>query len=515
MAGTQIQRLDALMQAVPQADAAGIPGGRAAKQGTGEFEEMVRQAGEILEAARSAVIQAGSATAQQKPDSGADTDITAIGSTQKQSPVRDAATKPKENNQNNKENTISQDDKKDARVTDDNAKQVENLKEHADDAGRQVISEVAEKLDLTEADVEAAMEILGLEAFQLLDPVNLTALITELSGESDPMTLVTDADLYATLQDLLQTARQIGEEAQIAPEDVQFITEQIELQPEEVPEEIEAAPVTPFTEALEAAENEQPVRVSRTETDSEGNTVTVEVTMEEGSEVARQAVQAPAAQENGQEQDPAGGQNRGGNRREGIRPDQMADQVVNELAGRMADSNVEFTDVMQAQETARTDTTQMVEIVRQITEQIRVNFAADMTSMELTLHPASLGNVQLTVLQDATGRMVAQFAVENETVRQAIESQISTLQQRLDEQGTRIEAVEVTLASHGFESNLSGGSGRNASEEEREAQMTAQGPRGTRRIDLSQLTDPEELEDEQRIAAEMMAANGGTVDYTA
>ncbi|MCR5674950.1 MAG: flagellar hook-length control protein FliK [Lachnospiraceae bacterium] len=490
MADIKVQGFDPIMQ-MQQLQ-------KAAKNGEGDFGDLMEQAAGVLEAAKLAR-GAGDAPAGLAGNGrgGTETDIMQIGAAQKQSPVRDQATKPKQENKQK----ISQDDSQNnARVTDDNAKTGKDLQEAADDAGRKIISEVAEKLDIDEADVELAMETLGLSAMELLDPANLTALLTELSGESDPMVLVTDAELYQTFQELMETAKEIGMEAGISPEDVQ------RLVTDEAP--VTAQKAETFAQTFNAAAEEAPVQVHTTQTDAEGNAVDVQVTMENGNVVAEHVNQE--APEHGQDEDRG---NRG--RHQEIDHREMAEHVVNEIAGHMAEQQVEFNDVLPQEQVTGTDTQQMVEIVRQITEQIRVTITPDVTSMELTLHPASLGNVQLTVAQDAQGRLVAQFAVESETVRQAIESQVAQLQQRLDAQGTRIEAIEITLASHGFESSLNGQQSGEQADEQREAQMRASGPRGTRRIDLTDLDPEEEQTEEERIAAEMMAANGNTVDYTA
>ncbi|MCR4761919.1 MAG: flagellar hook-length control protein FliK [Lachnospiraceae bacterium] len=521
MADTRIQGFDPLMQMQQMMNPQGIP-----QKGSGEFEDLMQQAAGVLEAAK--LSQGGAQARATATEKDAAADITRIGSTQKQSPVRDAATKPKP--QEEKKQNIGQDDKQNARVTEDNAKQGKDLQKAADDAGRKLISEVSEKLDVAEEDVELAMETLGLTAISLLDPANLTALLTELSGESDPMVLVTDADLYQTLQELVTSAQEFSDEIGITPEQINELAvipspeaaAPGEDAPEVLPEEPADAPESfakTLTETIgatneapaqaAAGEDEEPVRVELSRTDADGNVVSVEVTMDKGSVVAEQ-VNSGAQNEQGeshQRRDRESGHTQA--------PENLADHVVGELAGRMAEQQVDFSEIAAPEQTPGTQTQEMVEIVRQITEQIRVNIGADVTSMELTLHPASLGNVQLTVTQDAQGKMVAQFVVENETVRQAIESQVQTLQQRLDEQGTKIEAVEISLASHGFESNLNGNQTGQQADQQREEQFRAAGPRGTRRINLAELTEEEEQTEEERIAAEMMAANGNTVDYTA
>ena len=87
-----------------------------------------------------------------------------------------------------------------------------------------------------------------------------------------------------------------------------------------------------------------------------------------------------------------------------------------------------------------------------------------------------------------------------------------TLKQSFEEQGIKVEAVEVTVASHAFERNLSGEGNGNAGDE-----AAPEKKKGARKITLSDLTDSvdeEELSDEDRIVAEMMKQNGNTVDYT-
>ena len=74
-----------------------------------------------------------------------------------------------------------------------------------------------------------------------------------------------------------------------------------------------------------------------------------------------------------------------------------------------------------------------------------------------------------------------------------------------------MEAVEVTVESHGFESNLWQGQDR---DERASYQNSRKGPR---RINLNALDEEfeEAADEEERLTAEMMRVNGGTVDYTA
>lgn len=155
---------------------------------------------------------------------------------------------------------------------------------------------------------------------------------------------------------------------------------------------------------------------------------------------------------------------------------------------------------------------QTQDIMNQILDYMKLQLKPGMDQLEMQLHPASLGTVHIQIVSRG-GEVTAQFHVQNEAVKAALESQISTLQENLREQGVKVEAVSVTVESHGFESNLWQGQerGDNASADS--------GKKTPRRINLNELDvngmSEEEASEEDLLAAKMMEANGNTVDYTA
>ena len=92
------------------------------------------------------------------------------------------------------------------------------------DAGNEVISEVAQALDISEEEVLDAMEELGLSISAILDPDQMTKLVVSLSGETDNLSLLTDEGLYGKVQNLLQSLegirQNLSEEFSIDPEEL-------------------------------------------------------------------------------------------------------------------------------------------------------------------------------------------------------------------------------------------------------------------------------------------------------
>ena len=111
---------------------------------------------------------------------------------------------------------------------------------------------------------------------------------------------------------------------------------------------------------------------------------------------------------------------------------------------------------------------QMTEMVEQVVRQVRVRMMPESTNMEIQLHPASLGrvNVQINAAgQETTARLI----VENQAAKEALESGMIRLQEAFEERGIKVQAVEVTVGSfdlglqqdnNNFDQNSGEGNGR-------------------------------------------------------
>jgi len=145
-------------------------------------------------------------------------------------------------------------------------------------------------------------------------------------------------------------------------------------------------------------------------------------------------------------------------------------------------------------------------IMRQIMDYMRIQVKPDMSNLEMQLHPESLGTVQIHVASKG-GMVTAQFIAENEAVKSVLESQMIRLQEIFEEQGIKVNSIEVNVQAHEFEQNLEQGRGNNRNQEPDRRTRT-------RRINLNSVMSSEEMEADEALAAEMMAADGNTVDYT-
>ena len=383
-----------------------------------------------------------------------------------------------------------------------------------------VTKALQESLDMTKEDLERAMELLGLSSAELLQPANITALLVEVTGVEDSLALVTDASLYETWQSLRETAGKLLEE----------LADKLGVAPEEAAELLQNMTET----AQQAAEG-----MGQLVTDENGDgTVLQNLADTATDESIKQSIPSAETMVDGDTTEaipeslsaPEGASEEMDNRSEG-KNDQPGGRQGNTAESGNGDSSrisgnewnpamgqMEATDrPFQTEQTQRTDFLQEMsraneteEIARQILDHMKVQVKEGVSELEMQLHPASLGNVHV-LLVAKEGNITAQFTAQTEAVKAALESQMVQLREQFEEQGIKVDAVEVAVSNHQFEKQYQG-------DEQREFQRNDRNKVRTRRINLEELEDEELdllLTDEEKLQADIMKKNGSTVDFTA
>lgn len=372
------------------------------------------------------------------------------------------------------------------------------------DACQQMKDALAEAFGVSEEDVERAMETLGLSMVSLLEPANLSELVLTLGGETDASSLLTNESLFGTLRSLNEIA---GELRQDLMGMMNFSEEELDASLADAQDFMEMA-----AQDGELLQNGELSDGQKAESEVQPE-ITIEIE-QNGKTIGLEADQSGNATGDGQiiakeETSYADTQEQPGGERNGEEQTQTLLHSENLtlnalLQDKVPAADADFTQSM----TSFTSDTQ--EIMDQILGNLKLQLKPGMDSLQMQLHPESLGTVHVQLTSRA-GEVTAQFHVQNEAVKAAVESQIAVLKESLGMQGVKVEAVEVSVDTRGFESSLWQG-GENPGQEAYEKQR-----RSPRRINLAQL-DPsfeEEASEEDVLAAKLMEANGNTVDFTA
>ncbi len=383
--------------------------------------------------------------------------------------------------------------------------------------GEEMVSEISKETGFSEEEIAKAMEVLGLTAIDLLNPDNLKSLLLTLNSESDEMAILTDSTLFDSLQSLTMTAteltNELSDDLQVNPDELSEIINEVSdllkggngaSEGAAAERNINALTQDGFSEETPTLEGMKDYTVTK-----EDSGISVDVEVDDKTGAVTMTVTDSQKAENDKEGYEPGKET--GRKQFGENKTDEAMLTGNSTVNANAEAKNIFTElVTETQSTYTSDETSR--IMDQIMEHMRVNIKEDVQSIEMQLHPASLGNVNVQITSK-DGMMTAQFTTQNELVKAAIESQLVELKTQFEEQGIKVNAVEVTVAEFGFDQNFAG-QNEQAGDNSRKPSKGAR----TRRIDLDELDLeklPDEMEDADRIAAEMMAANGNTVDYTA
>jgi flagellar hook-length control protein FliK len=168
----------------------------------------------------------------------------------------------------------------------------------------------------------------------------------------------------------------------------------------------------------------------------------------------------------------------------------------------------DVTNVQSPELSSMTRMQQMVDIVNQVSEQLRSTVSADTTTMEMQLNPESLGKVYLSVVSKA-GVMTASFQVQSEEARQALESQMYSLRETLEAKNLKVEAVDVQVSDFSFTQS-------NEAQKENQENLTKQGKRRFR-YDDNETEDEKSVEEvsAESVRRQVMRDTGGSIDFTA
>ncbi len=440
------------------------------------------------------------------------------------------------------------------------------------DTAEKVYGEIKETYGVTDEELEAAMETLGLSMVDLLDTSKLAALVSNLTNTDNVVALVSDptfTDLLSTVNDMIVD---LQKSENIAPADFKLLlsdinaslqeqfrqdnedilgnevvdtlvedTENVVLAPEmdvEVTAQGEnvtdanvqtnvAQTVTTEekkpdnTESREVAHGSENLTVNRVDT-AETSSETTEFEGEDSENRERRPLDSGLRQTGvDNKDDGAVIKNSNDN------TDDFAKVINNTthsehhvVAADQPMANQPQVNLDITPEVVAPQTTYTYEDIQNLMEQVngaaRAMATTDSHTIQMQLNPENLGRLFMSVTEKQ-GAVTAQLTVTSEDTRAALQSQLVELRANLENQGIKVEAVEVTVASHEFEQNLENQDATNREMMERQARENNGTELGARRNlsmdNLDELSGV--MTEEERIVASMMQMNGQSVDYLA
>ena len=360
----------------------------------------------------------------------------------------------------------------------------ETVETEVKEAITEAISEIAEEFEMEPEEIIDIIEKMGLQPVDILIPENLTQVVLEVAGETEPMALVTDENLNNFVNELNEELRTV----------VDNLAAENNVTRDEVIEAAAPAFENVMAEATKEEDNDIKVTFEVKEDKTSKETKTNDL-QKEGKEVQvkedSRISEVPETKSSKDNKNEAHDGAAKGN----ILLDNIANKVI-ETVVETADSTFTYTEARQ--------------VMDQVIERIHVAVKPDTSDIEMMLHPASLGAVNVH-LSSKEGMVTAQFTTQNEQVKAILEAQMIELKETFEARGVKVDNIEVSVQTNAFTQEYENSRDReNGQNEDRTRRQ------GTRRINLNSLEEiPEDLSEEESIAVSMMEANGSTVDYMA
>ena len=384
---------------------------------------------------------------------------------------------------------------------------MDDVSKSTGDMKDELISAVAEDLNVSEEDLIEAMENLGMVWTDLLNQQNLAVVAIELNVSADSTELLLNSDFQNALTDVNQILTDAAVNLGMDVNEFTDIVAQMTLvEPDEAAALNEVAgealnSTVQTTEEAETAGNNAVQADVVTEADAGQTKDNAYVVNENTVKSVDDDMDAAGSSQDFTRNSDSDGKQADTEGNNGILFAQDTD--ANVMAELNADDvNADYRPYIS------TDTT---ELINQIVDNIRLNVSQDTTSIEMQLNPENLGRVYVH-LSAKEGTVNAQFTATNEVVKEALEAQIVTLKENLNQAGVKVDAVEITVSSHGFERNLEQDQSREEQEGEYQEAAAKQRRRNINMSSMDELAGV--MTEEESLVAQMMRDNGNSVDMT-
>lgn len=373
-----------------------------------------------------------------------------------------------------------------AKQDDKGMAQTKDVKDKTDAFAKDVKDAIKDELDVTDEQIEKAMEDLGLQFLDLTDQSNLAALVTKLSGSEDSASLLVSDAFPQIVLKVNDLAGGLQEDLGISMEDLQQMAELVTTDVEE------AGTTDNLHEPAKATEGTE-------ETMQKTEDVKDTVVAEEATEK-----QTDQGQEDATDQDT-----------DAFLKQQTKTEIhpTQDLTPMQAESPItEFASHMEPTvELPTGESVSVQSIIDQIVEASRTTMDGDKTTVEMLLHPEGLGKVLMEVTEE-NGQVKAHIYTQNEQVKEALENQMFQLKEQMNQSQTKVQSVEISVGTHEFERNLE--AGQQNQEQGQEGQN--QRPKRMRNLNMNDLDDLQGLmTQEEELVTKMMRDQGNTVNYTA
>lgn len=353
----------------------------------------------------------------------------------------------------------------------------------------QMVVQISEILGISPEQMVDAMSEAQLTPEDLLTTEGMTELIMEVKNLDSAVGIILDSDIHNQFKEAMEFINENGaqlteELANGNPKDFQSIKDSLKVEVNQMLQNTEGN--------AEIAEDLNGIKDTFAEENNDSQDMKNSLNLSQKENVdnsQRNQMENPQTGQEGTEGKEHQTTTEGDGKAINIIPNQSGSyqSVVDGITGALSE---------------RYDSVTADNIIRQITDNIKATTGNNITSLELSLNPESLGKVNIQIISK-DGAVTAQISAETEAARHAIESQVASLKETLNNQNIKVDAVEVMVGTKNFEQEKE--SDNNESKQQNRRRVS-------RRINIEDFMDEQEEQEEDEI---LMKVEGNTISYSA
>jgi flagellar hook-length control protein FliK len=291
----------------------------------------------------------------------------------------------------------------------------------SEEVKEELVCEIADTLEVTPAELVAAMVNIGINLEDLAEAKNVSLLISDISDVENPVQLLAMdgvKEMFLEIDEAVLSAYEKMADTAVKDEAVQTAV-------------IQEGVFMPLENAEETFEQTFDLDEELSETVFRDTTIRAEVSDEQGA----------GQNQTFEDQD-------GGIFAEaGVNADD-----VSIAPGFVVENKVTATTVSGNSQTAATAANK--EIANQILEKIKIDVRPGVSEIKMNLKPESLGEISLRIASE-NGIITAHFVAESQRVKEIIESNFNQLKDSLAEQGVNISELSVSVSTGGSQQHMS------------------------------------------------------------
>ncbi|MDY5180869.1 flagellar hook-length control protein FliK [Butyribacter sp.] len=397
-----------------------------------------------------------------------------------------------------------------------------------DKVNEKIADEVKDVLGIDDDTFANAMTALGLSPLDLLESNNLAKLVLFVNGSSDFTDLLTDENMMNQLNELSDILGNLNWEDLTGMsksdflEGVEYFNAKSQTGSDVFKEDAPALAQETAVDAADSgntsenvsAEEESATNTNNVSTEKKSVQGETTVNTSDNSSDTKVEVSVTKSEESSLQQSSSSSQS------EDDMSEVTHDQTISEddvttdnqhtvRNDFIQNLNQAVNDAVQVAKPESVRMQQMVDIVNQVVERIKVSIGTESTSMEMQLNPEHLGKLLLNV-SSKNGVMTAVFSVQSEEAKAALESQMYTLRENLELRELKVDAVEVNVSDFDFSHSDQTMSGD---------QSKADNGNGKQmKFDFDDEASSEEMisnEEKEAVRKQVMRDNGSQIDFTA